>query len=187
MGWRVRKSIKLGKNTKLNLNKKSFSVSTGTKGARVTLNNKGKATRTFGIPETGIYNTKQYDLNQNQKVYKNNMKINAINYGSFESLLTLNEMQCLKTPSKIILSVVIGIILAIVGVIFLPCMLLALIFLGYGLFEMVINKDYKFAFKMSIANLNYKKGNIMRARGLVNRALKIKPNHPVALKILELI
>lgn len=66
MGWRMRKSIKLGKNTRLNLNKKGFSVSTGAKGARVTVNNKGKVTRTVGIPGTGIYNTKQFDLNKKE-------------------------------------------------------------------------------------------------------------------------
>lgn len=71
MGWRVRKSIKLGRNTRLNINKKGFSVSTGVKGARVTVNNKGKVTRTVGIPGTGIYNTKQYDLNKKKKQSKN--------------------------------------------------------------------------------------------------------------------
>jgi hypothetical protein len=184
MGWRVRKSIKLGKHTKLNLNKNSFSISTGVKGARATLNNKGKVTRTLGIPGTGVYNTKQYNLNKN--IAQAN-KSRAMNYLSFESFLTLDEMQCLKTPSKITLSVVIGIFFTIVGFIFFPCIFLALIFLGYGLFQMLINKDYKFALKMGMANSNYKKGNIINARWWINGALKTKPNHPVALKILELI
>lgn len=54
MGLRFRKSIKLGKHTRLNLNKKSFGVSFGGKGARFTLNSKGRQTSTFGIPGTGL-------------------------------------------------------------------------------------------------------------------------------------
>ena len=54
MGLRFSKSIKLGKHTRLNLNKKSFGVSFGGKGARFTLNSKGRRTSTFGIPGTGL-------------------------------------------------------------------------------------------------------------------------------------
>lgn len=54
MGLRFRKSIKLGKHTRLSLNKKSFGVSFGGKGARFTLNSKGRRTSTFGIPGTGL-------------------------------------------------------------------------------------------------------------------------------------
>lgn len=54
MGLRFHKSIKLGKHTRLNLNKKSFGVSFGGKGARFTLNSKGRRTSTFGIPGTGL-------------------------------------------------------------------------------------------------------------------------------------
>ncbi|KHD34422.1 hypothetical protein NL50_17245 [Clostridium acetobutylicum] len=189
MGWRVRKSIKLGKNTRLNIGKKGFSVSTGTKGARVTVNNKGKLTRTVGIPGTGIYNTKQYDLNKKQKVDKKNMQVKhpVMNYSSLESLLTLDERQCFKTPLRITLSVVAGVVCVIVGVAFLPIIFLGLILLIYGLFKMATSKDYKFAFKMSMANSNYRKGDIRNTRWWINGALKTKPNHPVALKILELI
>lgn len=190
MGWRARKSIKLGKNTRLNLNKKGFSISTGTKGARVTVNNKGKVTRTVGIPGTGIYNTKQYDLNKKQKSSKKNTQVNKqplVNYRSLESFITLDERQCFRTPLKITLSVVAGVVCVIVGVAFLPILFLGLILLIYGLFKMATSKEYKFAFKMSMANSNYRKGNIRSARWWVNKALKIKPNHPVALKILELI
>ena len=42
MGFSFRKSIKLGKHTKLNISKSGVSVSTGVKGARVSVNNKGK-------------------------------------------------------------------------------------------------------------------------------------------------
>jgi len=54
MGLRFRKSIKLGKGVKLNLNKKSFGVTVGGKGAHYSINSKGRRTATVGIPGTGL-------------------------------------------------------------------------------------------------------------------------------------
>lgn len=87
MGWRFRRSIKIGKHTRLNLGKKGMSISTGVKGARVTVNNKGRVTRTVGIPGTGIYNTKQYKLKstENRMIEKQKQKqqypLSAILFG----------------------------------------------------------------------------------------------------------
>lgn len=50
MGFRYRKSIKLGKGVRLNINKGSVSMSVGGKGARVTVNSKGRKTTTVGLP-----------------------------------------------------------------------------------------------------------------------------------------
>ncbi|HBE8785387.1 TPA: DUF4236 domain-containing protein [Clostridioides difficile] len=55
MGFKFRKSIKLGGGLKLNINKNSVSVSGGVKGARVSVNSKGKATTTLGVPGSGLY------------------------------------------------------------------------------------------------------------------------------------
>ena len=57
MGWRYRKSVKILPGVKLNFNKKSTSISFGGKGHHTTINSKGKATRTVGIPGTGLYHT----------------------------------------------------------------------------------------------------------------------------------
>ena len=54
MGLRFRKSIKLGKNTRLNVGKKSVGISTGVKGARVSFNSSGRRTKSVGIPGTGL-------------------------------------------------------------------------------------------------------------------------------------
>lgn len=54
MGLRFRKSIKLGKHARLNLNKKSFGVSVGGKGARYSVNSSGRRTKSIGIPGTGL-------------------------------------------------------------------------------------------------------------------------------------
>lgn len=57
MGFRFRKSVKIAPGVRLNFGKKSTSVSLGGKGARFTINNKGKKTASFGIPGTGLYYT----------------------------------------------------------------------------------------------------------------------------------
>ena len=58
MGLNFRKSISLGKGLKLNLSKSGPSVSFGKSGFRQSVNLKGQARTTFGIPGTGIYYTK---------------------------------------------------------------------------------------------------------------------------------
>ena len=58
MGLNLRKSISLGKGLKLNLSKSGPSVSFGKSGFRQSVNLKGQARTTVGIPGTGIYYTK---------------------------------------------------------------------------------------------------------------------------------
>jgi len=65
MGLNFRKSINLGKGFKLNIGKGSIGISGGVKGARVSVNSKGRKTATFSIPGTGI----SYSLNLN-KLFK---------------------------------------------------------------------------------------------------------------------
>lgn len=57
MGLKFRKSVNLGGGVKLNLNKQSAGVSFGGKGHRVSVNTKGKVTKTVGVPGTGLYYT----------------------------------------------------------------------------------------------------------------------------------
>lgn len=54
MGLRFRKSIKIAPGVKLNFGKNSIGVSAGVKGARVSVNSKGRVTKSVGIPGTGI-------------------------------------------------------------------------------------------------------------------------------------
>lgn len=65
MGLNFRKSINLGKGFKLNIGKGSIGISGGVKGARVSVNSKGRKTATFSIPGTGI----SYSVNLN-KLFK---------------------------------------------------------------------------------------------------------------------
>lgn len=54
MGFRFRKSIKLGGGAKLNIGKKSVGFSVGGKGARYSVNSSGRRTKSVGIPGTGL-------------------------------------------------------------------------------------------------------------------------------------
>lgn len=58
VGWRFRKSKQILPGVRLNINKKSFSLSFGRKGMRYTVNSNGKKTVSAGIPGTGLYYTK---------------------------------------------------------------------------------------------------------------------------------
>lgn len=54
MGMRFRKSIKVAPGVKVNLNKSSVSVTTGTKGLHHTVSSNGSRTTSAGIPGTGV-------------------------------------------------------------------------------------------------------------------------------------
>lgn len=54
MGWRFRKSIRILPGVKINLNKKSTSVTIGGKGAKKTISSTGRKTTTIGFSGTGV-------------------------------------------------------------------------------------------------------------------------------------
>ncbi|MDO4173693.1 MAG: DUF4236 domain-containing protein [Eubacteriales bacterium] len=54
MGLRFRKSIKIAKGVRVNLNKKSVGVTIGGKGAKVSINSSGRKSATVGIPGSGL-------------------------------------------------------------------------------------------------------------------------------------
>lgn len=191
MGWRVRRSIKLGKYTKLNLNKHGFSVSTGAKGARVTLNNKGRVTRTVGIPGTGIYNTKSYNLkNKNKKIIKrtNNIQSRIANnpYAlGFSNILTIDERKALKMPKKMKIIIGIGFAFLFIGFLFVPMMVFALIFLLAGFSMLFLTKNGRYYFKMGIAETALMKGHMSDCIKWLNGALKTKNGDIIVNKILN--
>lgn len=67
MGLRFRKSIKIAPGVKINLNKKSTSVTFGGKGAHYTASSTGKKTASVGIPGTGISYTQTTGQSNRQK------------------------------------------------------------------------------------------------------------------------
>lgn len=58
MGFRIRKSIKVGKGMRVNLGKSGVGMSFGTRGLRHTMHSSGRRTDSVGLPGTGLYYTK---------------------------------------------------------------------------------------------------------------------------------
>lgn len=61
MGTRFRRSFKIAPGVRVNLNKKSASVSFGPKGLKHTISTTGKSHTTVGIPGTGLSYTTSSD------------------------------------------------------------------------------------------------------------------------------
>ncbi len=62
MGLCFRKSITIAPGVRVNLSKSGPSLSFGKKGIRETISATGKSTTTVGIPGTGVYYKKSFDL-----------------------------------------------------------------------------------------------------------------------------
>lgn len=71
MGLRFRKSVSICKGVRVNFNKNSIGLSIGTRGARYSINSKGRRTATVGIPGTGLSYSTSYTKNSNNR---NNVK-----------------------------------------------------------------------------------------------------------------
>ena len=95
MGLRFRKSINLGGGVKLNVSKKSVGISAGVKGARVSINSKGRKTTSVGIPGTGVSYVSTSNISKgksnNTTTNNNNNKSNIL-----VSELELTEENVLK-------------------------------------------------------------------------------------------
>lgn len=87
MGFRFRKSIKIAKGVRLNLNKKSVGLSFGTKGARYTINSNGRKTASVGIPGTGMYWTESTQTKKKSNSKKNKSNVKKTNFSFIKFLL----------------------------------------------------------------------------------------------------
>lgn len=67
MAVRFRKSIKIAPGLKLNLNKKSMSLTAGTKNVHYTVNSSGRRTVSTKVPGTGVYVTESYNKKAKNK------------------------------------------------------------------------------------------------------------------------
>lgn len=92
--FRFRKSVKIAPGVKLNLNKKSTSLTFGGKGFHYTTSSSGKRTTSFGIPGTGL---SYIDVRSSSK-RKNNYDKNN-NYKNFDTY-GVSEVSDKKLSSK---------------------------------------------------------------------------------------
>lgn len=72
MGLRFRKSIKIAPGVKLNIGKKSIGLSAGAKGAHVSINSKGRVTKSIGIPGTGVSYVSSSKIGKSKKSVSSN-------------------------------------------------------------------------------------------------------------------
>lgn len=99
MGLRFRKSFKVAPGVKVNLNKKSTSVTFGKKGVHRTISSTGKKTTSVGIPGSGLYYTsttggkskkkaarKKLDFHENEPFITESDSIDSIQSDSYENL-----------------------------------------------------------------------------------------------------
>ena len=77
MGLNFHKSVKVNDNTRVNLSKKSASVTMGTKGVHHTVSTSGRQTTTIGIPGTGLSYTTSSG-SKSKKGSKSKVVISAI-------------------------------------------------------------------------------------------------------------
>ena len=94
MGLRFRKSISLGGGVKLNISKKSVGISAGVKGARVSVNSKGRKTTSVGIPGTGVSYVTTSSISKKNNSNNNNKS------GVLISELELTEENILKRSNE---------------------------------------------------------------------------------------
>lgn len=90
MGLRFRKSFKIAPGVKLNINKKSIGISAGVKGARVSVNSKGRKTTTVGLPGIGLSYT---DISTIGK------KKTAPSHNAQQPIISDNPVPITPTPS----------------------------------------------------------------------------------------
>ena len=64
MGFRFRRTFKILPGVKFVVGKRSVGLNVGTRGAHVSVNSKGKITRSISIPGTGLSDVEITDLNK---------------------------------------------------------------------------------------------------------------------------
>lgn len=135
MGFRYRKSIRVGKYFRINASKSGIGYSFGMPGARITHSANGRVTTTVGLPGTGIsYSTSHKNSNSTRKsnttqhtnhsTYSNNTigVYNSTEYADIDTLLPADFSDMSKAMKKAQTVDKAGKVLIIIGsILILPC------------------------------------------------------------------
>jgi DNA polymerase III epsilon subunit family exonuclease len=159
MGLRFRKSINLGGGVRLNFGKSSVGVSGGVKGARVSINSKGRKTTSIGIPGTGIsyVSTTQIGTKENKSVDSNLSEAITSNspYIPSSGKIMIGSREYSQRYIKIISKFLIfsGIVLLLMSLLLMLATPLAgVIFLILAIFLIIIGRSYSRVIKASQNN-----------------------------------
>ncbi|KNF08521.1 protein of unknown function DUF4236 [Gottschalkia purinilytica] len=93
MGFRFRKSFKIAPGVKINIGKKSTSLSLGGKGARYTISSTGRKTTTVGIPGTGISYSQSSSSKSRSNIEKQRLRENEHKLKELEREMVLLEAE----------------------------------------------------------------------------------------------
>lgn len=121
MALRYRKSIKICKGVRVNLNKSSTSVTLGSGIRKTTINNKGKVTKSTKIPGTSMYYTETVKPRNKQRAVYDQKKYSPKLYKISGTIILI--LAILLVPLNLLLSVVVppvGIIGFIFGIALFP-------------------------------------------------------------------
>jgi ABC-type multidrug transport system fused ATPase/permease subunit len=168
MGLSFRKSFKIGKNTRINLSKTGgIGISTGVKGARVSVNNKGVRTQ---VGAKGIYYREDHSFKKGshtggtgtKTVVSNNPKI----------ILSENVAKAKKQHTKMTL---IMYACFFIGFVFPPLFGVTVAMALY----IFINKKSRLRMNVSTAAYNLQAFKLDKARSYLEKARKIDDNELV--------
>lgn len=87
MGLRFRKSKKIAPSVRFNISKSGFGLSAGPRGAKVSVNSKGRVTWTIGIPGSGLSYSTTSKLGQNINEDESHKPKNFNEYSSRSQLI----------------------------------------------------------------------------------------------------
>lgn len=140
MGVRFRKSIKVAPGVKVNLNKKSTSVTVGGRGAHYTINSKGTKTTSVGIPGTGISYSETTSSNSSKKKTSTTTSKHPTSKN-----IPIESKYSAKTYSIYgTLMIAIGIFIILFGLLLLTSSLLGGMFVALlGVLPFMIGRKYK--------------------------------------------
>lgn len=137
MGFRFRKSIKIIPGIKLNINKKSTSLTIGTRGAHYTINSTGSETTSVGLPGTGLSYTTRSKSKSHELVRE------------VPSLSEKIEKKCIIYKKVAHIFLFFAIVFAIMSFFFLWCIALAIglliiyVILLYSYYDIYIKEAEK--------------------------------------------
>lgn len=177
MGFGFRKSIKIGKNTRINLSKTGgIGFSTGVKGARASINAKGVRTQ---VGSNGMYYRTQKGFGDKTKTNnKNNAEVEVNNNGLYSLPINLKAKASKKQWTLTLIAIL--------------CLFLTSMNIGFGFLAIIFGiwslfcKESRYNLKYSRTIFNFVNGNFVKAEKLANKSKKIMNTEQVD-ELLDLI